>query len=243
MKDISQLNIELRLAKLMFNIYNFMGLIAVSRNPGRNRANITVLMHGGGTFDFYILFKYTCLALKYVKPLGLDSINGTFKIEGILRDKGNAIICFKLIAARRIKIFDKSITLTFKDSLRMFTGDLAYLCSLAGIKESKLIKYAQMQAIWNDLSIIAYDNNNGKLNKNSGRGKVNTLYPKLIEQGLPTSIGPFEITAEMTEYEAFKVYSLIDTYSLYVAMIALIYKFMKQYNINILTTYSTPSSA
>ena len=54
----------------------------------------------------------------------------------------------------------------------MFTGDLAYLCSLAGIKESKLIKYAQMQAIWNDLSIIAHDNNRGILNKNSGRKHV-----------------------------------------------------------------------
>ena len=98
--------------------------------------------------------------------------------------------------------------------------------------ESKLIKYADMQAAWNDISIMT-----------PAASIKNTLYSKLITKDLPTRIGPFEITESMTEYQAFRIYSIIDTYALYIAMEALQAKFLSKFGVDVINCYSTPSIA
>ena len=87
-----------------------------------------------------------------------------------------------------------------------------------------------MMSTWNNISILT--------NKNA-----NTLYSKLnssvaLEQG---------ITKDMTEYEAFKIYSILDTVVLHKALVKLqnliYHKALSAYHLDICNIFSTPSMA
>ena len=118
-------NIRSRLYSFLYTV--LYRLIKIGMNISRNPV---VLMHNGGSFDFYILLHFIINTFD-TDPLTPDNI-----LTGIMRDKRDSFISFKIrmssfgLTPKETGVDDRF--LVFKDSMRMFEGDLAKLCSLAG---------------------------------------------------------------------------------------------------------------